>query len=40
MLLVFYTYVGYGMLLWLIVRMKRIVRGKAERKVLPRPVPP
>ena len=33
--LVFYTYLGYGILLWLLVRLKRIVRGKAERKALP-----
>ncbi len=33
--LVFYTYVGYGMLIWLLVRLKRIVRGKAEQKALP-----
>lgn len=33
--LVFYTYLGYGMLLWLLVRLKRIVRGKAEKKALP-----
>jgi len=33
--LVFYTYLGYGMLLWLLVRLKRIVRGKAERRALP-----
>ena len=33
--LVFYTYLGYGMLLWLLVRLKRIVRGKAERTALP-----
>ena len=33
--LVFYTYLGYGMLLWLLVRLKRIVRGKAERMALP-----
>ncbi len=33
--LVFYTYLGYGMLLWLLVKLKRIVRGKAERKALP-----
>ena len=33
--LVFYTYLGYGMLLWLLVRLKRIVRGKAVRKALP-----
>ena len=33
--LVFYTYLGYGMLLWLLVRLKRIVRGKVERRALP-----
>ena len=33
--LVFYTYLGYGMLLWLLVPLKRIVRGKSERKALP-----
>ena len=33
--LVFYTYLGYGILLWLLVRLKRIVRGKAERRALP-----
>ena len=33
--LVFYTYLGYGMLLWLLVKLKRIVSGKAERKALP-----
>ena len=33
--LVFYTYLGYGMLLWLLVRLKRIVRGKVERRTLP-----
>jgi len=33
--LIFYTYLGYGMLLWLLVRLKRIVRGKAERRALP-----
>ena len=33
--LVFYTYLGYGMLLWLLVRLKRIVSGKAVRKALP-----
>ena len=33
--LIFYTYLGYGMLLWLLVRLKRIVSGKAERKALP-----
>lgn len=33
-LLVFYTYLGYGMLLWLLVQLKRIVRGRAERPLL------
>lgn len=33
--IVFYTYVGYGMLLWLLVRLKRIIRGKATPLVLP-----
>lgn len=33
--LVFYTYVGYGMLLWLLVTIKRLVRGKAAQAVLP-----
>ena len=33
--LVFYTYLGYGMLLWLLVRLKRIFRGKAKQLALP-----
>ena len=33
--LVFYTYIGYGMLLWLLVSIKRMVRGKAEKPALP-----
>ena len=33
--LVFYTYLGYGMLLWLLIRLKHIVKGKAERIALP-----
>lgn len=33
--LVFYTYVGYGMLLWVMVRVKRFVKGKAVRPALP-----
>ena len=33
--LVFYTYLGYGMLLWLLLRLKRIVRGKATPLALP-----
>lgn len=33
--LVFYTYLGYGLLLWLLVRLKRIIRGKVEALDLP-----
>ena len=33
--LVFYTYIGYGLLLWLLVRVKRIVKGKAAKAALP-----
>ena len=33
--LVFYTYIGYGILLWLLVQLKRIVRGRAIRPALP-----
>ena len=33
---VFYTYLGYGMLLWLIISIKRLVRGKQP----PTPMPP
>lgn len=33
--LVFYTYIGYGMLLWVLVQIKRIVRGKAAQRDLP-----
>jgi cellulose synthase/poly-beta-1,6-N-acetylglucosamine synthase-like glycosyltransferase len=33
--LVFYTYIGYGMLLWLLVTIKRLVKGKAVRPDLP-----
>ena len=33
--LVFYTYLGYGILLWLLVKLKRIVKGKAVCAVLP-----
>lgn len=33
--LVFYTYLGYGMLLWLLLRLKRIIRGKATPLALP-----
>ena len=31
--IVFYTYLGYGMLLWLIIRIKRLVKGR------PAPIP-
>ena len=34
LLLVFYTYIGYGMLLWVLVHVKRIVRGKTEQPLL------
>ena len=33
--LVFYTYVGYGVLLWLLVKIKRIVRGRPTLPDLP-----
>ena len=33
--LVFYTYIGYGMLLWLLVRLKHAARGKAAGPALP-----
>ena len=33
--LVFYTYIGYGMLLWLLVHLKRLVRGKVVKANLP-----
>jgi len=33
--LVFYTYIGYGMLLWLLVRIKRLWKGKPIRQELP-----
>ena len=35
LVLVVYTYVGYGLLLWLLVTIKRIVKGKPERRELP-----
>lgn len=35
LILVFYTYLGYGMLLWLLVRVKRLVRGRAVVADLP-----
>ena len=33
--LVFYTYIGYGILLWLLVCVKRIFKGKPQKKQLP-----
>ena len=35
LILVFYTYLGYGMLLWLLVNIKRIVCGKPRKRELP-----
>ena len=33
--LVCYTYIGYGLLLWILVHLKRIVKGKTAKAVLP-----
>ena len=33
--LVFYTYLGYGILLWVLVRVKRLLKGKATKPQLP-----
>ena len=33
--LVFYTYIGYGMLLWVLVQIKSFVKGKAVKAALP-----
>lgn len=33
--LVFYTYVGYGILLWLMVQIKRLFKGKPQKRELP-----
>ena len=35
LIIVFYTYLGYGMLLWLLVKLKRIIKGRAVEKGLP-----
>ena len=35
MFLVFYTYIGYGILLWVLVQLKHLVKGKAAKAVLP-----
>ena len=33
--LVFYTYLGYGILLWILVRLKRLFKGKTQKAQLP-----
>lgn len=33
--LVFYTYIGYGLLLYLLVAVKRLIKGKTKKAVLP-----
>lgn len=33
--LVFYTYIGYGILLWLLVQIKRLLKGKPQKRELP-----
>ena len=33
--LVFYTYLGYGILLWVLIRLKRLFKGKPEKAQLP-----
>lgn len=35
LLIVFYTYIGYGILLYIIIRLKRFFRGKPRKAVLP-----
>ena len=35
LLIVFYTYIGYGILLYIIIRLKRLFRGKPREAVLP-----
>ena len=35
LILVVYTYVGYGVLLWLLVKMKRILKGKVSPLNMP-----
>lgn len=34
-LIVFYTYLGYGMLLWLLVKIKHLLGGRAKQATLP-----
>ena len=33
--IVFYTYIGYGMLLWLIIHLKRLIKGNPVEKPMP-----
>ena len=35
LLIVFYTYLGYGILLYIIIRVKRLFCGKPQKAVLP-----
>lgn len=35
LLIVFYTYIGYGILLYIIIRLKRLFRGNPQKAVLP-----
>ena len=35
LVIVFYTYIGYGILLYIIIRLKRLFRGKPQKAVLP-----
>ena len=35
LLIVFYTYIGYGILLYIIIRLKRLFKGKPLKAVLP-----
>lgn len=35
LILVFYTYIGYGMLLWVLVNIKRLIYGRQKKRELP-----
>lgn len=35
LLIVFYTYIGYGIILYIIIRLKRLFRGKPQKTALP-----
>ena len=35
LILVFYTYIGYGILLWILVRIKQMIWGKPQKRQLP-----